>query len=198
MVGGVALVNRSEPQVPTVVNRSRSSLGTVVLVGLRRKPNAAAGTSALSREMHVSGRLCVRIAAWLRRVVRLAPGVASMTPQVRRIVLVAGVGVVLLMGFACVAVYQIEIEAGERRVRAFWGELVEEYRPQEVLKPLPPIVLPPAVSVAESEGKLAADELVLGVVVNGEARAYPINMLTGPEREIFNDALGGREIAATW
>lgn len=41
-------------------------------------------------------------------------------------------------------------------------------------------------------------ELVLGVVIEDEARAYPINMLTGPIREIFNDTLGGKSIAATW
>ena len=38
----------------------------------------------------------------------------------------------------------------------------------------------------------------LGVEVGGEARAYPINMLSGPNREILNDTLGGRPIAATW
>jgi hypothetical protein len=41
-------------------------------------------------------------------------------------------------------------------------------------------------------------DLVLGVVVGDAARAYPINMLTGPSREIINDTLGGRAIAATW
>jgi hypothetical protein len=41
-------------------------------------------------------------------------------------------------------------------------------------------------------------ELVLGIVIAGEARAYPIHMLVGPEREIINDTLGGRAIAATW
>ena len=45
---------------------------------------------------------------------------------------------------------------------------------------------------------LADDELVIGVVVDGQARAYSINMLTGPEREIFNDVLGGKPIAVTW
>jgi hypothetical protein len=34
--------------------------------------------------------------------------------------------------------------------------------------------------------------------VKGESRADPINMLTGPQREIINDRLGGRAIAATW
>lgn len=42
------------------------------------------------------------------------------------------------------------------------------------------------------------EELVLGVVVGGKSRAYPINQLTGPRREIINDKLGGVAIAATW
>jgi hypothetical protein len=45
---------------------------------------------------------------------------------------------------------------------------------------------------------VAASELVLGLTLGGAARAYPINMLTGPQREIVNDELGGRAIAATW
>ena len=49
----------------------------------------------------------------------------------------------------------------------------------------------------ESIGR-ASNELVLGVVIGHQARAYPINMLTGPSREIFNDELGGQAIAATW
>ncbi len=52
--------------------------------------------------------------------------------------------------------------------------------------------------VREAGTDLNPSELVLGVEVNGEARAYPINMLTGPEREILNDTLGGQPIAATW
>jgi hypothetical protein len=42
------------------------------------------------------------------------------------------------------------------------------------------------------------DELVLGVTLGGEARAYPINQLFSPQREVFNDMLGGQPIAATW
>jgi hypothetical protein len=49
-----------------------------------------------------------------------------------------------------------------------------------------------------SERVVRPNELVLGVVVEGKARAYPINMLTGPRREIINDELGGKAIAATW
>ena len=54
----------------------------------------------------------------------------------------------------------------------------------------------PLVSAEASDW--ADSELVLGVVVDGVSRAYPINMLTGPSREILNDSLGGRSIAATW
>ena len=55
-------------------------------------------------------------------------------------------------------------------------------------------ILPADEIVDQVEG----DELVVGVVVEGQPRAYPINTMTGPAREVFNDTLGGREIAATW
>lgn len=42
------------------------------------------------------------------------------------------------------------------------------------------------------------DELVIGITIDGESRAFPLNMLTGPSREIVNDELGGQPIAATW
>jgi Protein of unknown function (DUF3179) len=63
----------------------------------------------------------------------------------------------------------------------------------------PPIVSGIQVlSVDETLEKIDGDELVIGVVVNGAARAYSLNSLTGPDREIFNDTLGERAIAATW
>ena len=51
---------------------------------------------------------------------------------------------------------------------------------------------------AENELNLHEDSLVLGVSLAGQARAYPITQLCGPRREIINDRLGGRPIAATW
>ena len=45
---------------------------------------------------------------------------------------------------------------------------------------------------------VAASDLVIGLTIGTAARAYPLNMLTGPRREIINDELGGRAIAATW
>ena len=46
--------------------------------------------------------------------------------------------------------------------------------------------------------EVKGDELVLGVQIGGQARAYSINTMSGPHREIFNDVLADRPIAATW
>ena len=71
-------------------------------------------------------------------------------------------------------------------------------RPRQAVPPQRPIVNAPAVAADKARGRVTDNELVLGVALAGEARAYPINMLTGPSREIINDTLGGRAIAATW
>lgn len=41
-----------------------------------------------------------------------------------------------------------------------------------------------------------ADELVIGVEINGQARAYPIRLLS--LHEIVNDVIGGEPVAITW
>ena len=74
----------------------------------------------------------------------------------------------------------------------------ESFHPVYVLHRRPPITEFPVLSAAEADGTLDPHELVLGVEINGETRAYPLNMLNGPFREILNDRLGGRAIAATW
>ena len=73
-----------------------------------------------------------------------------------------------------------------------------EFKPRQVVQAFDPITDPNIVSGADSGKWVFGRELVLGVVVNGEARAYPINQLTSPTREIINDTLGDRSIAATW
>lgn len=76
---------------------------------------------------------------------------------------------------------------------------VDAFNPVVLEKePRPPIVNAPFISAHEVVDQVRPEELVLGIVIGGEARAYPINMLVGPEREIINDTLGGRAIAATW
>lgn len=73
-----------------------------------------------------------------------------------------------------------------------------DFRPRKVAPPFDPITDPPVVKAAEAADHVRGPELVLGVVVGDEARAYPINQLTNPTREIINDTLGDRSIAATW
>ena len=74
---------------------------------------------------------------------------------------------------------------------------VNQYKPIKVLrKPIRAITNPKIVPVEEST--VSPNSLVIGVEVNGEARAYSVNELTGPQREIINDTLGGTAIAATW
>lgn len=75
---------------------------------------------------------------------------------------------------------------------------VPEFHPIRLLKELPPITNVPVLTIDDVTTEVLDDELVLGVIMDGEARAYPINMLTGPKREIINDKLGGKSIAATW
>ena len=61
---------------------------------------------------------------------------------------------------------------------------------------IPPLFSPKVVSVAEGNNFLAAGDLVLGVVINGEARAYSHGVLWW--HEIINDFLGGIPVTATF
>ena len=75
----------------------------------------------------------------------------------------------------------------------------EKFEPRIVIpNPLPAITEIPVKQVSDVTDEISDEDLVLGVEVSGKFRAYPINQLTGPAREIFNDELGGIPIAATW
>lgn len=50
--------------------------------------------------------------------------------------------------------------------------------------------------VPADQAQLADDELVLGIEIDGEAKAYPISVLNF--REMVNDELAGVPILATW
>ncbi len=73
-----------------------------------------------------------------------------------------------------------------------------EYQIITLLPPdaIPSIDDPVFLSAEEADAEYAPDEEVLGVVFNGEARAYSIPLLSG--REIVNDTIAGRKIAVTW
>jgi len=61
---------------------------------------------------------------------------------------------------------------------------------------IPALTNPPVVTAGEGDAFLQADDLVLGVVVNSEARAYPHGILWW--HEIVNDVLGGKPILVTF
>ena len=90
----------------------------------------------------------------------------------------------------------VQAERRQRTVRQDFNP--KDYDPQQVVKSFRAIENPRHVSAKTANQNLQPTELVLGVELDGESRAYPINMLTGPSREIFNDTLGNRSIAATW
>jgi hypothetical protein len=75
---------------------------------------------------------------------------------------------------------------------------VDQFHPIEVAPQMPVVSGFHVLAAQQAQGRVADEELVLAVVLNGQPRAWPLNIMTGPEREVFNDTLGGRAIAATW
>jgi hypothetical protein len=70
---------------------------------------------------------------------------------------------------------------------------------QRCLLPQPAVVDVPVKPLAEVKDRLAAADLVLGIVLGKESRAYPIDMLNlEPRRKVLNDVLDGQPIAVTW
>ncbi len=61
---------------------------------------------------------------------------------------------------------------------------------------IPAIRSPEFVDAAGAEAWMNADEPIIGVEIDGDARAYPVAMLS--RHEIVNDTVGGVPLAATW
>ena len=55
---------------------------------------------------------------------------------------------------------------------------------------------PQFLSAEDADQEYAPDEMVLGVEINDDARAYSIRHLSG--HEIVNDVVGGVPVAITW
>jgi len=64
------------------------------------------------------------------------------------------------------------------------------------LDAIPAIDNPKFLSAEDADAQYAPDDLVMGVVFDGEARAYSIGHLS--RHEIVNDTVSGRKIAVTW
>ena len=75
----------------------------------------------------------------------------------------------------------------------------EPFRPVRYILRQDPITRVPHKSVRAAQGILKEREMVLGVTIAGQSRAYPIRQLNAlPEHKILNDTLAGRPLAATW
>ena len=61
---------------------------------------------------------------------------------------------------------------------------------------IPAILDPSFVTADEAEVWMRPDEQVLALSINGDHRAYSINMLS--RHEIVNDVVGGVPVAVTW
>ena len=61
---------------------------------------------------------------------------------------------------------------------------------------IPSIDNPRFVGPGEADQQMQSFETVLGVSINGDHRAYPLNMLS--HHEIVNDTVGGVPVAVTW
>jgi hypothetical protein len=77
---------------------------------------------------------------------------------------------------------------------------VADFRPDQIVQVLPQDAIPaidaPELVPADAAGDLDEDDLVIGVEVEGEARAYPVRVLSA--HEIANDEIRGMPIAVTW
>ena len=77
-------------------------------------------------------------------------------------------------------------------------EIIEGDKMYYILPPdrIPAIDDPKFVSLPKAEKFMNDDELVLGLVVNGDARAYSTWHLD--KHEIVNDYVGGTHVSVTW
>jgi cytochrome c biogenesis protein CcmG, thiol:disulfide interchange protein DsbE len=77
-------------------------------------------------------------------------------------------------------------------------EEIDEYEIITLLPPdaIPSIDTPTYLSRHEADQVYAPDELVIGVVFDGDARAYSVPVLS--RHEIVNDTVGGQPISVTW
>ncbi len=123
----------------------------------------------------------------------LAANVRSMLPYLVTIAAVLVIGV-MLMRRAGVITETVVLRGGP-------GAAAGTERSLKIITLLPkdgiPAIFDPNfVSAAEGGQQLRDDDLVIGVSINGDHRAYGVAFLSS--HEVVNDTVGGRPIAVTW
>ena len=61
---------------------------------------------------------------------------------------------------------------------------------------IPPIYQPASMFIPWNEANINNQSYVMGLVINGEAKAYPVEVLNF--REMVNDVVGGIPVLVTW
>ncbi len=87
----------------------------------------------------------------------------------------------------------LSVMAGPGPVVASPEEEIRTLLPKDAI---PSINDPKFASVKEADKFMSPDEMVIGVNMNGDRRAYSVPLLSS--HEIVNDVVGGRKIAVTW
>ncbi len=78
-------------------------------------------------------------------------------------------------------------------------KVTDDFAPERYLLRQAPVTDFSLHTVHDALKELEPSELVLGVCIGKESRAYPINMLNyNPAAKVVNDTLGGRPVMATW
>ena len=129
-------------------------------------------------------------------------GMYMMTPFRRTLLKISGLGSLLLLLSACIAGGSSQPLPTPDVTRSDVSpSLAAKYADLQIITLLPRDAIPaidnPTFLTAEEADQFYdPGELVLGVELNGDARAYSVPLLS--RHEIVNDTVGGVKIAVTW
>ena len=108
------------------------------------------------------------------------------------------VGVVVLSVGASIVLTDPAPSTLPRRARHWLADISAKRNPPPKGIATPPLVNIPVMTVEAAGLEVRDADFVVGVELNGECRAYPLNMLSRPDHHVLNDTLGGQLIAVTW
>lgn len=84
------------------------------------------------------------------------------------------------------------LEAGSPAFDPIRADEIQSILPEDAI----PAIVNPTYKTVAAASDFRNDEQVIGVVVNGDARAFPLSTLSA--HEIVNDTIGGKPVAVTW
>jgi len=110
-------------------------------------------------------------------------------------------GILVLFGLAFfLAAHHAIVRNPTGAVRQTSDTAFDPIRADEIQSILPedaiPALLYPTYLTAAQAADIRPGELVIGVAINGDARAYPLATLSA--HEIVDDDIGGQHLAVTW